>query len=92
MSGGMVEASITKLADTSALKHEDVHDRRAPDQRCVPVFMSDRHGRERRATGHRVAKPVRGSDDGSPLVKGDVAPTEQKAVPSQKTPHRGAEC
>jgi len=24
-------------------------------------------------------------------VKGDVAPTEQNAVPSQKTPHRGAE-
>jgi len=54
-----------------AFKQEDVHQRRrAPDKRCFPVFMSNGHGGENRAAGHRMAATVRGSDNGSSPLKG----------------------
>jgi hypothetical protein len=38
-----------------------------------------------------VAVPVRGSDNGGSLVKGDVAQTKRDAVPFKDMPHGNAE-
>ena len=42
-------------------------------------------------TGHRVATSVRGSDNGGPLVKGDVAKPNRDVVLFEDVPHRDAE-
>ena len=41
-------------------------------------------------TGHCVAASVRGSDNGGPLVKGDVAQPKRDAVPFKDMSHRDA--
>ena len=41
--------------------------------------------------GHRVATSVRGSDNGGPLVKGDVAQPKRDVAPFKDMPHRNAE-
>ena len=42
-------------------------------------------------TGHRVATSVRGSDNGGPLVKGDVAKAKRNAVLFKDVPHGDTE-
>ena len=42
-------------------------------------------------TGHRVAASIRGSDNGGPLVKGDVAQTKRDAVPFKDMSYGNAE-
>ena len=41
--------------------------------------------------GHRIASPVRGFNNGSPLVKGDIFQTKRNVVPFKDMPHGDAE-